>query len=88
MKNKLKNKKNRMSISCEVEDEVNFKAICDVLNNKINPKTINGNHSKTIVKLMRSYYKNAYKNLTLEEKYTFDVIKSVYKQNKLNNDIL
>ena len=88
MSNKLKNKKNRMSISCEVEDEVNFKAICDVLNNKINSKTINGNHSKTIVKFMKNYYKNAYKNLTLDEKHTFDAIKLIYKQNKLNNDIL
>lgn len=83
-----KNKKNKITISCEVEDEINFKSLCDVLNNGKKPNTINGTHSHTLVKLMRVYFKNSYKNLTPEQKQAFEEIKQIYKQNKQNNGII
>lgn len=83
-----KNKKNRMSVSCEVEDETNFKAICDILANGKKASTINGTHSQTLVKFMKKYYKNAYKNLTQKQKSDFELIKSIYKENKSKNGII
>lgn len=82
------NKKNRMSVSCEVEDEINFKALCDVLGEGVKASTIKGTHSQTLVKLMRTYYKNNYKNLTQEQKIAFDNIKAQYKASKLNSGII
>lgn len=82
------NKKNRMSVSCEVEDEINFKAICDVLGNGAKASTINGTHSQTLVKLMRKYFKNAYGNLNPQEKIIFESIKAEYKADKNNNGII
>ena len=82
------NKKNRMSVSCEVEDEINFKAICDVLGEGVKASTIKGTHSQTLVKLMRTYYNNNYKKITPQQKIAFDNIKSQYKASKLNSGII
>ena len=72
----------------EVEDEINFKALCDVLGEGVKASTIKGTHSQTLVKLMRTYYKNNYKNLTPQQKIAFDNIKAQYKASKLNSGII
>lgn len=85
----MANKKNKMTISCEVEEEINFKAICDVLNGLNNvPSTINGTHSEILVGLMKKYYKNAFRNLSASQKNDFEKIKATYKQNKERNGLI
>ena len=79
-----------MSVSCEVEveDEINFKALCDVWGDGVKASTIKGTHSQTLVKLMRTYYNNNYKKITPQQKIAFDNIKSQYKASKLNSGII
>ena len=79
-------KKNRMSISCEVEDEINFKAMCDVLLGGIRP-TINSNHSAELVKLMKRFYKTNKKKLTIEQQSLFYDLKLKYLNSKTENGI-
>lgn len=79
-------KKNRMSVSCEVEDEINFKAICDTLIGGV-PITINGTHSRQLVKLMKRFYKENKKKLTQNQIIIFNQIKEKYLADKHNNGI-
>lgn len=81
-------KNNKMTISCEVATEANFKAICDLLNMKENKNTRNGTHSKVISKFMVKYFKDNYKNLPLEEKLKFNQYKETYISKKIENGFL
>jgi hypothetical protein len=83
----MKNKKNKMTISCTVNVEVNFKAICDFLNPKEDKKGINGNHSKKISAFMEKYFKDNYKNLSATDKADVNKAITAYIQDKNKNGI-
>lgn len=83
------NKINRMGLSIDVDDEINFKAVCDVLNGKKSvPSKIEGTHSDVLVDFMKKYFRKSYKQLTPQQKIDFDNIKAQYIANKLNSGII
>ena len=83
----MKNKKNKMTLSCSVETEAKFKAICDFLNPKVDKKGINGNHSKKLSSFMDKYFKDNYKNLSAINKVEVDKVINDYVQDKNDNQI-
>lgn len=83
----MKMKKNKMTISCSVETEVNFKAICDLLNKTDTNTTINGSHSNEISKFMTKFFKTEFKKLSMDEKIKVQSYIAIYKENKTNNGI-
>lgn len=82
-------KKNRMGISCEVADEANFKAICDVLNSKATiPAARNGKHSKVLVDFMKRYFREKHRSLSVADKALFDQLRQDYIEAKNKNGIV
>ena len=83
----MANKKNKMTISCSVDVEAKFKAICDFINKNSKKKTINGNHSKEIVKFMTKFYNCEFKKLSGIDKANVSNEVAIYTENKNNNNI-
>ena len=83
------NKINRMGLSIDVDDEINFKAVCDVLSGNTSiPSRIEGTHSDVLVDFMKKYYKKSYRTLTPQQKRDFDNIKAQYIANKKISGII
>jgi len=83
------NKINRMGLSIDVDDEINFKAVCDVINGKKSvPSKIDGTHSDVLVEYMKKYFKKSYRTLTPQQKIDFDNIKAQYLANKKSSGII
>ena len=83
------NKINRMGLSIDVDDEINFKAVCDVLSGNTSiPSRIEWTHSDLLVDFMKKYYKKSYRTLTPQQKRDFDNIKAQYIANKKISGII
>lgn len=82
---KTKPTKNKMTISCTISTEANFKSICDFMNKNSNKNTINGNHSKKISAFMEKYFRVNYNNLSDIDKAKVNVLIATYTQTKNKN---